>query len=118
MRRDTLSISTKEWAGFPVLEAVGEVDLLTAPLLERALKDALDRGSQGLIMDLRPTSYIDSEGIKCLIRARRALNLRKAPLWVLVPEASFAERILQITGTAELLQIRRDLHEIPPEHEG
>ncbi len=113
MRLDTLSVSALEKRGLPVLEIVGEVDLLTAPLLERAVKDALEVETPALVLDLRPTSYIDSEGLKCIIRAKKALASRDAALWVAVEESSFVERILQVTGVLEVVRVCRDPDEIP-----
>jgi anti-anti-sigma factor len=96
MKEDTLSVSKTKIQDVLMLKISGEIDLLTAPTLERAIRDALDETTSGMILDFRPTSYIDSEGLKCVIRANNAVTARNAKLWVVVPENSFVERILQV----------------------
>lgn len=54
----------------------GEVDLDTAPLLERALSAALAEGASAVAVDLSECTFIDSAAIHTLLRAYAQLGGR------------------------------------------
>jgi len=57
----------------PVLRAVGEMDLTTAPMLAKAADDELVAEPGSLVVDLTPTTFLDSSGARTLAQlARRA----------------------------------------------
>ena len=57
------------------VEASGELDLLTTPELERALRDAAAACAQLVVLDLRSLTFIDSSGVHAIedfsLRARQ-----------------------------------------------
>jgi anti-sigma B factor antagonist len=58
------------------LRLVGEVDMATAPELRAALGSAFEHGTSMLTVDLEGVEYLDSSGIRELVRAHfNATNL-------------------------------------------
>ncbi|GLY42935.1 hypothetical protein Amsp01_089580 [Amycolatopsis sp. NBRC 101858] len=54
-----------------LVDVAGELDLLTAPLLEDALTAALANGPSMLVIDLTAITFLPSVGITLLLTARR-----------------------------------------------
>lgn len=66
-----------EWEdGQPIVTICGELDFATAPILQEALKDVLDKGAEHLILDFHQVTFLDSEGLKVLLLAYRLLRDR------------------------------------------
>lgn len=53
-----------------VVVVEGELDLLTAPLLERGVREQLLAAPAHLILDLEPVRFLGSSGLSCLLRIR------------------------------------------------
>lgn len=95
-----LHISRADTAEIAVLKLTGELDIASAPLLERAM-EGLDNPSQRrVLIDLSELSFMDSTGLRALLRARelvaesdRELTLRDGPRQV--------RRVFELSGTAE-----------------
>lgn len=56
------------------LEVEGEVDLATTDQLEDAIDAIRSGSSDSLVVDLNPTSFMDSTGLKALVLADRAFR--------------------------------------------
>jgi anti-anti-sigma factor len=67
--------------GATVLSVSGEIDMATAPQLERALV-AAEQESRGLVLDLRGVGFLDSTALHVLLRASERLNERGRQLYV------------------------------------
>ena len=81
-----------------VARIVGEVDMSNAPALGNRLRELLTNRSVALIVDLGPTSYLDSSGVALLFALFDELQRRQQQLHLVVPEGSHLVRVLQITG--------------------
>ena len=69
MRGLTIAQSRLADADWEVIAVTGEVDLATAPELERAVKAVLEGGPANLVIDLSDTTFMDSTGLRVLITA-------------------------------------------------
>lgn len=93
-----------------VVSVRGEVDLVTAPELERALRTASVPGTSDLIVDLSETSFFDSTGIHALLRA----GAHAAPVGVrlsIVAGSSCVRRVLRIAGIDRLYDVHETMQE-------
>lgn len=65
-----------EWLddGTPVVSVMGELDLSTAPSLDRTLLDLADEGAAAPIVDFSRCNFIDSAGLKVLAAADGRLD--------------------------------------------
>jgi anti-anti-sigma factor len=75
----------------------GELDVHTAPKLERALARCTS-SHKVLIVDVTRISFIDSTGLKTLVAARDRIGDRL----LLAGENPVLDRLLELTGTADL----------------
>lgn len=84
-----------------VIAVRGELDLSTAPDLERPLQDALQNGEGPILVDLSECEFIDSTGIALIVRAWQRLDGNgSAPKGrlVLCCINHQVQRLLKITG--------------------
>jgi len=83
------------------LRVEGEVDLMTAPSLAKALAEAESAGP--LTLDLREVTFMDSTGLRVLLEARERLS-PGAPggLRLIVTEGGSVDRLLKLVGVREL----------------
>ena len=57
-----------------VVEVEGDVDIATVGDLEEPVIGAIERGRRPVILDLSDCGFIDSSGIRLLLRAQHALS--------------------------------------------
>lgn len=67
--RPVVSVSTFHGPDRPVVRVGGEVDLATAPLLDRHLSTTIGPHEPEVVIDLRMVSFMDASGLAVLIRA-------------------------------------------------
>jgi anti-anti-sigma factor len=87
-----------------VLAASGELDLRSTPQLEERLEQALDGGSELVILDLRQIEFMDSTGLRVLLSTHQRARER-GKRFGLVRGAEQVERVLRLTGVGELLTV-------------
>jgi anti-sigma B factor antagonist len=93
--------------GLRVLRASGALDISTAPLLARSLTEhAADRAAT-LVLDLAGVRLLAAAGLALLVTSQRDLRGRLRVTGVRDNPA--VERVLEITGTRDQLDIHDDL---------
>jgi anti-anti-sigma factor len=91
-------IVSETYEGLPVARLEGEVDMTNAQSLAERLRALLTNRSVALVVDLEPTTYLDSSGITLLFGLSDELRLRQQQLHLVVPESSPLARVIAITG--------------------
>jgi anti-sigma B factor antagonist len=76
----------------------GEIDMSNAQPLGNRLRELLTNRSVALIIDLGPTTYLDSSGIALMFALLDELRRRQQQLHLVIPEGSQLGRVLTITG--------------------
>jgi anti-sigma B factor antagonist len=84
-----------------VVAVIGELDLHTAPQLERALMSAFGAESPSVIVDLAACDFIDSTALGVLIKAGRSHPGSLA----LVTEDAHTLKVLKLTGVDSLVPV-------------
>ena len=79
--------------GTYLVEASGEIDASTAPLLQRTLLSAFAEGHERLVLDISPVTYMDSSGIGAVMAAYAEARQRDARFAVVCAENHPAQRI-------------------------
>lgn len=92
-----------------VVRPSGELDLVTAPRLVSEIATVLWRSPAAttLIVDLGDVAFMDSSGIKALLRARRLMTERRGQVALHGVRPSVS-RLLNITGVHDLFPIEED----------
>ncbi len=100
---EAFSVTTADLGGGHIVLSVrGEVDLATAPILDRLI-GSLHHGAHRVVIDMSGVSFIDSTGAWTLVEVRR--QLRQAGRDLLVEDPSpFVAKVLDLTGTADLVR--------------
>jgi anti-sigma B factor antagonist len=87
--------------GFARLFVRGELDLVTAPVLEAALA-SLERRSDPIVVDLGDLSFMDASGLRALAGAWRRASEKGRPL-TFTQCPPMVRRLLEMTGMADML---------------
>jgi anti-anti-sigma factor len=87
-------------AGRPALTVRGELDLSTAPVLEKAADEIIGGSDGDLVIDLTPTTFLDSSGARSLLTVSRSAAASDVELFVLCPRANRPVRL-----TVDLLDL-------------
>lgn len=89
-----------------VVEIRGELDMATAPHLQRGLADLIDdQGNQSIVIDLRDLAFIDSSGLTVLARAQSNAHAHGGAL-LLEHLRPNVKRVLEISGLLSLFRVR------------
>ncbi len=84
--------------GVRVFAVRGELDMSTAPELERGLEQALAESEASILVDLSECEFIDSTGIALIVRAWRRLADQGERQLALASGDHQVRRLLKITG--------------------
>ncbi|MGX1811485.1 STAS domain-containing protein [Nocardia sp. NPDC055321] len=87
-----------------VVSATGEVDVLSAPLLERGIRQVLRADPPTVVVDLSRVAFLGSAGLAVL-----ASCVQECPLHVVASPA--VQRPIQVTGLHTVLQVHDTLAE-------
>ena len=99
-----LSIRETHEGGVHRLTPIGELDLATVPLLERAFDVGFrDNGVEMIVVDLTELSFMDSAGIHLLIRMRAACEA--ADRLRVINGSRAVQRVLDVSGVRAHLPI-------------
>jgi anti-sigma B factor antagonist len=93
-----------------VVAVRGEVDLYTAPELERALASSVTAGARQLVVDLSGATFVDSTALHVLLRAARQLD-KEGELIVAASDPN-VRRVFGITGFDRLFSIVSSLSDV------
>jgi|1185.fasta_scaffold354710_1 anti-sigma B factor antagonist len=80
-----------------VVRPVGEIDLATVPFVEEPLAELEAAGFTELILDLRRTTFLDSTGVRLLVRQTESAR-RNGHDFGVVAEDGPVMRVLELTG--------------------
>ena len=88
-----------EWHGeVPVARVTGEVDASNVTEVGARLRTLLTNRSTTLVIDLSPTTYLDSAGINLLFAVGEELRTHQQTLDLVVADGSPIARMLAITS--------------------
>jgi anti-anti-sigma factor len=89
----------EEWDGdTPVARVAGEIDASNAAEIGARLRGLVANRDFGLVVDLTPTTYIDSAGINLLFVLGGELDARQQRLRLVVGPRTPIARMIELTG--------------------
>ncbi len=100
-----LNVQATEEDGATRLSVAGDLDITAAEPLGRAVTAALDAGARSLVIDLSPTTFVDSTGLSHLLAARRHADAARAGLKILAPKGSEARVVIDLAGVGTILGV-------------
>ena len=81
----------------------GRLDTMTAPELEKELKEGLD-GIGRLVFDFNKLSYISSAGLRVLLSAQKVMNKQSGEM-IIRGSSDTIKEIFDVTGFVDILTI-------------
>ena len=87
-----------------VLELNGDLDVSSAPLLQAALQELIDRGGQHVIVDLSQVPFMDSSGLGVLVAAHRRIRATGGQ-FALANPAPALQKVFELTRTNRLFDV-------------
>jgi anti-sigma B factor antagonist len=101
---ETIDLTGDEQAAVWTVAPRGAVDLQSCEQLARRFREVIDGGGRVVVLDLGAVDFLDSSGIREIVRAARELQDIGGRL--LVEHASGAvQRVLEVTGILEGLKL-------------
>jgi anti-sigma B factor antagonist len=96
--------------GGVVVVVTGELDVATAPELDAALL-AAEVGAEQVVVDLTRLSFLDSTGLKILVRSARRVG---TPFTLVCPSDNRAvARVLGFAGFDDAFQVVEAVDQVP-----
>lgn len=103
-----LGLATEPGERATVITATGELDMLTAPQLRKAVLEQLDQHPPRLVLDLRGLAFLGSSGLAVFVESLEAARDRGTTL-TLVGDSREVLRPLEATGLSDVFEIHPDL---------
>jgi anti-anti-sigma factor len=98
--------------GTAIVTARGELDAYAAPSFSETLdRIAQNNGFARIVLDFSDVTFLDSSGLRTLLGAARAAAERGGSL-VLVANDLRVVKVVRLTGTAGVLDLRSTLAEV------
>jgi anti-anti-sigma factor len=100
--RRGLSVKARADGRRHTLVLAGELDLATVPELDTMTERACADGAGELVLDLRELVFIDSTGLRAILRALQHCEAHRCQLF-LTPGPPAVQRLFELTGLLERL---------------
>jgi anti-sigma B factor antagonist len=100
--------SQRDW--LVVLSVDGEVDMVTAPNLGRAICEALERSATALVIDLTEVTFLASVGMSVLVAAQEAADAM-AVRFAVVADGVATRRPIRLLGLDAVLALHPTLED-------
>ena len=85
-----------------VIAIEGRVDTVTAPELEKSIKDSAE-GAESLVLDFAKVEYISSAGLRVLLSSHK--NMMKKGGMKIINAGEDIMEIFEVTGFSDILTI-------------
>ena len=104
MHSQGFDITHDERDGRYTLLVAGELDIATAPRLRSAVEQACGAGAREIVLDLRSVRFIDSSGLREILRSREICEERSSELLALSALQAGPRRLFEVTGAGDVLR--------------
>ena len=98
----SFDVTGEQLNGIARLQARGELDLSTTPLLERAFTAVEELQPSTIVLDFSDLAFIDSTGLQSLLRAH-ARATESGRLLAVINGTDGVRKVFELTGTDHLL---------------
>lgn len=101
--REASSFTQETYGRAVVVQAHGELDVVSAPAFRSALKDAVETGRPLVVVDLAHVQFLDSAGLAVVFGAQRSLPLSQRMTLANVPERM--RRMLRLAAVDAVVDV-------------
>ena len=89
-----------------VIAISGELDIVSAPVLEAAVRKLDFRSLKSVVLDLEPLDFIDARGLRAVLYLHAACQSASVTL-LIRPGPRRVQRLFELTGTDRVLPFSR-----------
>jgi anti-sigma B factor antagonist len=82
----------------------GELDMARTEAVERAFAQIDGQPVEAVVLDLRPVGFIDSSGLRCILRLRSQVDEHGVRFTVVCQRNGPVHDVMRMTGLEEVLQ--------------
>ena len=97
-----MTIEIKKNAAETIIEIVGRLDTITAPMLDKTISEDIG-DTENLVLDVKGIEYISSAGLRVLLSAQK--KMQKIGSMKVKNVCAEVMDIFQMTGFADILVI-------------
>ena len=97
-----MTINIKKQTEETIIEVVGRLDTITAPVLEKTINENIG-DIKALVLDFKGLEYISSAGLRVLLGAHK--KIQKFGEMKLINVCEEVMEVLEMTGFADILVI-------------
>ena len=97
-----MTIEIKKNAEETIIEIVGRLDTITAPVLDKAINEDIGE-AKNLVLDVKGMEYISSAGLRVLLAAQK--KMQKIGSMKLTNVCEEVMEVFEMTGFADILVI-------------
>jgi len=107
-----LSIASRTWQGWTIIEVAGELDLNTAPALHQHIAGAIDAGDIHVAVEMSGLTFMDSTGLGTIVSVSKRLDERGGKMALIAVDGS-PRKVVSITGVDEWIPIVDRIEDLP-----
>ena len=96
-------------ADVSIVDVSGEIDIANVGDLREQILQCVPNTAAGLVLDLRSTRYMDSQGMRLLVDLADSLRRRRQRFAVVAPSSSFVYRIIELTQLNSIFPVTADV---------
>ena len=97
-----MTIEIKKNAAQTVIEIVGRLDTITAPVLDKTINEDIG-DTKNLVLDVKGMEYISSAGLRVLLSAQK--KMQKIGTMKVMNVCAEVMEVFEMTGFADILVI-------------
>ena len=97
-----MTIEMKKNASETIIQIVGRLDTITAPVLDRTINEDIG-DTKNLVLDIKGMDYISSAGLRVLLGAQK--KMQKIGSMKVINVSEEVMDVFQMTGFADILVI-------------
>ena len=97
-----MTIEIKKNQEETILEIVGRLDTITAPVLDKTINEDIP-DAKNLVLDIKGVEYISSAGLRVLLSAQK--KMQKVGSMKVVNVCETVMEVFEMTGFADILVI-------------
>lgn len=98
------AVAVTEQAEGSIVRVTGEVDIVTAPVLQRHLDSVIAAARPTVVIDLSETTFLDARGVGILVATRKQVVAYGGRLVVRRPPP-LVHRVLQLAEQVDRIEI-------------
>ena len=97
-----MTIEIKKNAAETIIEIVGRLDTITAPMLDKTISEDIG-DTENLVLDVKGIEYISSAGLRVLLSAQK--KMQKIGSMKVTGVCEAVMEVFEMTGFADILVI-------------